>query len=115
MMEMRLGLFLPQMGGDVGGRVQIKPFDGAQEYGRLAAAGHAVVAVVSGQVRDDGYLGDVSLLALEHYPGMTKRVLTEIGNSATARFVIQLADCSPVWPLKGWRCHFMSGCHRTSP
>ena len=114
MMEMRLGLFLPQMGGDVGGRVQIK-LDGAQEYGRLAAAGQAAVAVVSGQVRDYGYLGDVSLLALEHYPGMTKRVLTEIGNSVTARFVIQLADCSPVWPLKGWRCHFMSGFHRTSP
>ena len=96
MMEMGLRFFLPRLGGDVGGRVQIEPFDGAQEHGRLAAAGHAAVAVVSGQVPDCGYLGDVSPLALEHYPGMTERVLTGIGDSAPARFVTQLADCSPV-------------------
>ncbi len=70
----------------MGVRVQIEPFDGAQEYDRLAASGHAAVAVFSGQVRDFGYLGDVSLLELEHYPGMTERVLTEIGDSASARF-----------------------------
>jgi len=66
--------------------VQREPFDGALEYASLTSLGHPAAAVFSGFVRDYGYLGDVSVLELEHYPGMTERVLSDIGNEAAHRF-----------------------------
>ena len=66
--------------------VQGEPFDAAMEYQRLTSLGHPAAAVFSGFVRDYGYSGDVSVLELEHYPGMTERVLSDIGREAANRF-----------------------------
>ena len=48
-------------------------------------------AVVSftGLVRDFNETPDVTGLTLEHYPGMTERTLTEIGEQACQRWSLQ--------------------------
>jgi len=46
----------------------------------------AAVATFTGYVRDHSALGDVAGLELEHYPGMTERVLNELGEEAERRF-----------------------------
>ena len=67
--------------------VQTADFDLAEEYARLAgdASVGAIVQFV-GRVRDCGDGSAVSQLALEHYPGMTEKVLQEIGEQALARW-----------------------------
>jgi molybdopterin synthase catalytic subunit len=80
--------------------VQTADFDLAAEYARLAgdAAIGAVVQFV-GRVRDHCDGSPVSRLTLEHYPGMTEKVLREIGERALAR----------------WNLHSVRIVHRVGP
>jgi len=73
--------------------VQIEPFDVAQEQAQLTSADATIGAVASfvGLVRDTNTVGqsdktDVSTLTLEHYPGMTEQVLTDLANAALKRW-----------------------------
>jgi molybdopterin synthase catalytic subunit len=80
--------------------VQTADFDLAEEYARLAgdAAVGAIVQFV-GRVRDHCDGSSVSKLTLEHYPGMTEKVLYEIGERALAR----------------WKLHSVRIVHRVGP
>jgi molybdopterin synthase catalytic subunit len=80
--------------------VQTVDFDIAQEYARLAgdAAIGAIVQFV-GRVRDHSEGSTVSKLTLEHYPGMTEKVLQDIGERALAR----------------WNLHSVRIVHRVGP
>jgi molybdopterin synthase catalytic subunit len=73
-------------------RVQANPFDFGIECERFAAGRTDVGAVVTfcGIVRD---LPDspLQVMQIEHYPGMTERALTQIAETATARW--SLLDC----------------------
>lgn len=68
--------------------VQSSDFDVGQEYSALIAEDTAAGAVVFfvGRVRDfnDGH--SVTGLSLEHYPGMTEKVLEQILNEAKQRW-----------------------------
>ena len=73
--------------------VQIEPFDVAQEQAQLTGADATVGAVASfvGLVRDTNTVDqsdktDVATLTLEHYPGMTEQVLTDLANKALKRW-----------------------------
>jgi len=73
--------------------VQIEAFDVAQEQTQLTSADGTIGAVASfvGLVRDTNTVGqsdkkDVSTLTLEHYPGMTEQVLTDLANAALKRW-----------------------------
>lgn len=68
-------------------RVQAADFDPGAELARLERQGGGAVASFTGLVRGDGGL---VALELEHYPGMTERVMREVAAEAMAR-----------WPLKG--------------
>lgn len=64
-------------------RVHSDPIDPAAELARVEALGCGGVASFTGLVRGtDG----VSALHLDHYPGMTERVLTELAETARARW-----------------------------
>jgi molybdopterin synthase catalytic subunit len=70
-------------------RIQSEPFDAGAETDALGAgrADVGAVATFVGRVRgDDG----LKALTLEHYPGMTERVIAEIEAEAKARW--QLID-----------------------
>lgn len=75
-------------------RVQADPFDPGAELNafsaRVAGASSGAGAVVSfsGIVRDVS--GGLSAMEIEHYPGMTEAALTEISDTARARW--SLAD-----------------------
>jgi molybdopterin synthase catalytic subunit len=63
--------------------VQLAPIDVAGELAALEGDGAGAVATFSGHVRaDDG----VSLLELEHYPGMTDDALQRLAEEAQARW-----------------------------
>jgi len=71
------------------GRVQQADFDAGRELQAFRAAGTRAGAIVSfiGLVRDQ--LGDddaIQALTLEHYPGMTERVLANIEHQARQRW-----------------------------
>lgn len=72
-------------------RVQTDDFDLSEEV-RCLRAGHkdigAVVAFV-GTVRDINEGDDISVLELEHYPGMTEKALEQIRLQAHARWPLQ--------------------------
>ncbi|WP_249675092.1 molybdenum cofactor biosynthesis protein MoaE [Acidocella sp. C78] len=71
--------------------VSLADFDVAAELERLQADAGAVasfVGVVRGQVGGR----PLAALTLEHYPGMTEATLTEIAETAMARW--QLTDCT---------------------
>lgn len=72
-------------------RVQEQDFDLQQEYQRLREDCPAIGAIVTfvGLMRDfnDGDL--VHSLFLEHYPGMTDKVLADIAQQAHARWALQ--------------------------
>ncbi len=86
--------------------VQTEPFDLNAEVTALHHANPAVGAVASflGTVR--GESGQVSEMALEHYPGMTEKALTTIVQEAQTRWAITdatvihrigpLAPCEPI-------------------
>ena len=69
-------------------RVQTEDFDPTTELDALSAGRDDIGAMVSftGLVRG----GDVSVMELEHYPGMTEKALEEIETEARDR-----------WPLQG--------------
>jgi molybdopterin synthase catalytic subunit len=74
-------------------RVQSEDFDPGLELEQLRVrCSGAAGAIVSftGLVRDLNAGAAISQLTLEHYPGMTERVLTELAASAAAQ-----------WPLTG--------------
>ena len=70
-------------------RVQTEDFDAGSEISQLRNAGN-IGAVVSfiGQVRDINQGDAVSLLTLEHYPGMTEKALEAIALQAKSRWDI---------------------------
>ncbi|WP_156678780.1 molybdenum cofactor biosynthesis protein MoaE [Sphingomonas profundi] len=68
-------------------RVQAGRFIPGEELDRLEALGGGGVASFTGIVRGEG---DLASLTLDHYPGMTERMLGAIADQAAAR-----------WPLLG--------------
>jgi molybdopterin synthase catalytic subunit len=72
-------------------RVQAEDFDPGFELevllqGRSNVGG---VATFLGLVRDEKGDGDVSAMTLEHYPGMTEKMLNEIEAEAQARWPLE--------------------------
>lgn len=68
-------------------RVGPEDFDVRAEYQALCDQGHSgAVVTFSGLVRDLEKGSTVALLELQHYPGMTERVLHEIAATAIARW-----------------------------
>lgn len=74
-------------------RVQEADFDVGAELASLAVGDRSVggVACFVGLVREMAEGSPVSAMTLEHYPGMTERMLKEIEAEARARW--PLADC----------------------
>jgi molybdopterin synthase catalytic subunit len=74
-------------------RIQTDDFDLGAEVAALRAGDAGVGAVVSfvGTVRDRNGAGpaDISVLELEHYPGMTERSIESMIDAAFARFDIR--------------------------
>lgn len=70
--------------------VQAAPFDFGAEAGAFAAAvpGAGAVVTFTGLVRDEG--GRLSVMEIEHFPGMTEKAISAIMDQAKARF--NLAD-----------------------
>ena len=69
--------------------VQREPIDPVAELARAEAIGAGGVATFSGHVRaDDG----VSVLELEHYPGVTEAALRAMAEVATARWSLLAAS-----------------------
>jgi len=69
-------------------RVQAEPFDPAAELAAFATCvpGAGAIASFTGLVRPASDGDAVSALDLDHYPALTDRVVTEIGEQARARF-----------------------------
>lgn len=69
-------------------RVQQEDFDAGQELATLAAQNHAIGGVVSfiGRVRDMTKDGELMAMTLEHYPGMTEKMLDRIETEAMKRW-----------------------------
>lgn len=69
-------------------RVAEAPFDPGAELAAMSAGRTDIGGIASfvGLVRDFASDDSVTALTLEHYPGMTERRLTEIGNEAIARW-----------------------------
>ncbi|WP_171209035.1 MULTISPECIES: molybdenum cofactor biosynthesis protein MoaE [unclassified Ruegeria] len=67
--------------------VQEAPFDLGAEANAFAAGDNANGAIVTftGVVRDLAS-GDMDVMEIEHYPGMTERALTKIAEDAMARW-----------------------------
>jgi molybdopterin synthase catalytic subunit len=67
--------------------VQSDPFDLGAEASRFAAGRTDMGAIVTftGVVRDVAS-GDLSVMEIEHYPGMTQAALTQIATEAQARW-----------------------------
>ncbi|GLS06165.1 molybdenum cofactor biosynthesis protein MoaE [Chitiniphilus shinanonensis] len=68
--------------------VQHADFDFATELGWLGDGSGAVASFI-GRVRDDTRDGvPLTAMTLEHYPGMTERVLEELAQAVAARFAL---------------------------
>ena len=73
--------------------VQETPFSVDQQQSLfLASSSGAGLVTFTGYLRDFSAEGGIEALELEHYPGMTERVLEELGAAAVSRF-----------DLRGWR------------
>ena len=72
-------------------RVQREDFDPGQEIAQLTAGNHAVggLAVFVGLVRDLAAEGGLTAMTLEHYPGMTEKMLAGIEAEAQARWPLE--------------------------
>ena len=72
-------------------RVQREDFDPGQEIADLTASNHAIggLVVFVGLVRDMAPEGGLSAMTLEHYPGMTEKMLTRIDEEAQARWPLE--------------------------
>lgn len=70
--------------------VQTEDFDQAREYQALRDSGSHTGAIVTftGLVRDHGERQGVTGLYLEHYPGMTERVIRQLVEEARQRWDI---------------------------
>ena len=71
-------------------RVQTEDFDAGREIDLLRAGDPRVGAVATflGTVRDVNDAARISMLTLEHYPGMTEKALAAIVTEAKGRFDI---------------------------
>ena len=69
-------------------RVQREDFDPGQEIADLTGGNHAIggLVVFVGLVRDMAPEGGLSAMTLEHYPGMTEKMLTRIDEEAQDPF-----------------------------
>ncbi len=69
-------------------KVQAEDFQLSDEYEQLReyAQGSGAIVQFIGLVRDLSVEGKLSGLALEHYPGMTEKVISEIVANATERW-----------------------------
>ena len=69
-------------------RVQTEDFEVGSLYDALAEKSQktGAVAMFTGRVRDLNQSNSVNELFLEHYPGMTEKVLLSIAEEATRRF-----------------------------
>ncbi|HSP32479.1 MAG TPA: molybdopterin synthase catalytic subunit MoaE [Halomonas sp.] len=76
---------------DIKVAIQAAPFAMDYGYGDALAGRSDIGAMVSftGLVRDFNETPDVTGLTLEHYPGMTERTLTGIGEQAWQRWSLQ--------------------------
>lgn len=72
-------------------RVQQEDFDLTTELAQLRSGHKDIGAVVSfvGTVRDINEGSDVSILELEHYPGMTEKALEKIRQEAHQRWSLE--------------------------
>ncbi len=68
--------------------VQTQDFDVGQEYAELIKEDTAAGAVVFfvGRVRDMNHARAVTRMSLEHYPGMTEKILAQILDEAKMRW-----------------------------
>jgi molybdopterin synthase catalytic subunit len=68
--------------------VQTQDFDVGREYAELTAGDTAAGAVVFfvGRVRDLNNARDVTSMSLEHYPGMTEKILQQIMDETKTRW-----------------------------
>lgn len=75
-------------------RVQTEPFDFGAEYTDFLAGDRSAGAVASfvGRVRERNLDEPIKTLELEHYPGMTEKVMQEV-----------IAEAQTRWPLLGAR------------
>ncbi|MBV1926340.1 MAG: molybdenum cofactor biosynthesis protein MoaE [Rhodobacteraceae bacterium] len=69
--------------------VQDAPFDPGEELNSFAAAttGAGAVVTFTGLVRDIA-TGDLDVMEIEHYPGMTESALNSIANEAQNRWAL---------------------------
>ena len=69
-------------------RIQDRPFSYGTESDSFAAAAGPAGAVVTflGRVRDDG--GRLSVMEIEHYPGMTEKAIAGMVEEAVARWTL---------------------------
>ncbi|MCZ6603796.1 MAG: molybdenum cofactor biosynthesis protein MoaE [Alphaproteobacteria bacterium] len=72
-------------------RVQQQDFDPGAEIAALSAGNHAIggVAVFIGLVRDMAGEEAIGAMTLEHYPGMTERLLARIETEANERWPLE--------------------------
>jgi molybdopterin synthase catalytic subunit len=72
-------------------RVQREDFDPGQEIAALSDGNHAIggLVVFVGLVRDMAPEGGLSAMTLEHYPGMTEKMLTRIDEEAQERWPLE--------------------------
>ena len=72
-------------------RVQREDFDPGAELERLSAGNHRIGGVASfiGLVRDLAGDARIAAMTLEHYPGMTEKLLTEIEAEARRRWPLE--------------------------
>lgn len=74
-------------------RVQSEDFDVGQEYSSLIANDKSAGAVVFfvGRVRDFNDGNNIAALSLEHYPGMTEKILQQLLDDARQRWQLVAA------------------------
>ena len=72
-------------------KVQREDFDMGREMAALSAGNHAIggLAVFVGLVRDMAADQQVDAMTLEHYPGMTEKMLAQIEAEAQARWPLE--------------------------
>src|SRR5680860_1690417 len=73
--------------------IQNADFDAAQEYAQLRDSGVGTVAIATftGLVRDSGDRHGVTGLFLEHYPGMTEQIISDLITQAGQRWDVRKA------------------------
>ncbi len=72
-------------------KVQSEDFNVGAELSALTKGNHKIggLAVFVGLVRDLATSGDISAMTLEHYPGMTEKLLARIEDEARERWPLE--------------------------